>query len=234
MIAAIDGVRAAGERLLGVVGKGSAPAINGWLPDAVKDWFETDHHSATADIVKGAVAGLAGGLAGSWAMNQVHSLMSAGSEESSPERNRPKPGTGSRENGPAATEQQGKRATDSNTGQEPATTQVAEAVSRTVAQRELTSSEKSVAGPAVHYGYGAAVGGLYGGLVETVPLVGAGFGTAYGTALWLVGDEIAVPALGLGKPPTETEPSEHAKALAAHLIYGLTLEAVRRLVRRIL
>lgn len=232
MIAALDGLREAGQRLIGNLGQQTAPATNGWLPDAVKDWFEADRHPATADIVKGAVAGFAGGLVGSWAMNQFHALLRAGSHESSLPRERHKPASGG--DSPVAEDQQGKRASDHDAGQEPATTQVAEAVSRTVAQHELTNSEKRVAGPAVHYGYGAAMGGLYGGLLEAVPVVGEGFGTAYATALWLVGDEIAVPALGLGKPPTETQPSEHAKALAAHLVYGLTLEGVRRLVRKFL
>jgi hypothetical protein len=43
-----------------------------------------------------------------------------------------------------------------------------------------------------------------------------------------------VPAFKLSEPPLEHPPSVHAKALAAHLVYGLTAETVRRLVRRVL
>jgi hypothetical protein len=39
-----------------------------------------------------------------------------------------------------------------------------------------------------------------------------------------------VPAAGLSKPPAETPWPQHLQALAAHLIYGLTAEGIRRLV----
>jgi len=40
--------------------------------------------------------------------------------------------------------------------------------------------------------------------------------------------------LGLKKPPTEYPLSEHAYALASHLVYGLTTEMVRGAVRNVL
>jgi hypothetical protein len=228
MIAAIDGVRQAGERFLAAVSKRTAAASNGWLPNEVRGWFDLEEHPATADVLRGVAAGMAGGLIASWAMNRFQALVSWDSEKR--ERREHRPGG----NEPVAEDENGKRASDSESGEEPATVQVAEAVSRRVAQHELTSHEKRVAGPAVHYAYGTVMGGVYGGLVEAAPAVETGFGTAYGTALWLIGDEIAIPALGMGKPPAQTAPSEHGKALAAHVVYGLTLEGVRRLVRRML
>jgi putative membrane protein len=62
----------------------------------------------------------------------------------------------------------------------------------------------------------------------------SGFGGAYGATAWAFGDEIAVPALGLGKKPTETPLSHQFQALAAHLVYGVTLEGVRRLALKAL
>jgi len=46
-----------------------------------------------------------------------------------------------------------------------------------------------------------------------------GFGVAYGAAAW---------ALGLGKKPTEVPASQQLQFLAARLVYGITLEGVRR------
>jgi len=60
-----------------------------------------------------------------------------------------------------------------------------------------------------------------------------GLGAPFGTALWLGADEVAVPAFHLAGPPWKTPASVHARALAAHLVYGLTTEGVRRLVRRV-
>jgi putative membrane protein len=49
-----------------------------------------------------------------------------------------------------------------------------------------------------------------------------------------MGDEIAVPALGLSKSPREYPISTHLQSLAAHFVYGLTTEVVRRTVRKLL
>jgi hypothetical protein len=116
---------------------------------------------------------------------------------------------------------------------ENATVKTAQRISREVFQHELTSTEKKLAGPAVHYAYGSLVGALYGGLAEFLPGVSAGMGLPFGIALWLLGDEIAVPALGLSKPPTEYPPQMHADALAAHLMYGVTTDMLRRVLRHV-
>ncbi len=175
-----------------------------------------------ADVLTGIVAGIAGGLVASWVMNQVHGLASKGIERAT-----------EAVRGESASDAGGEGESDS---EEPnldddATVKTAKAVSRHVFRHELTRSEKQVAGPAVHYGYGAAMGGLYGGLAEAVPQVAAGMGTAYGAALWVGEDEIAVPLLGLAGRPTETSPKAHADALVAHLVYGFMTDVVRRLVR---
>jgi hypothetical protein len=60
----------------------------------------------------------------------------------------------------------------------------------------------------------------------------ATFGVPFGLAVWLVADELAVPALGLSQPPRRQDLATHAYALVAHGVYGLTTEYTRRLVRR--
>jgi hypothetical protein len=117
---------------------------------------------------------------------------------------------------------------------EPATVATAEAVSETVFHHELSHREKEIAGPAVHFGFGALMGGVYGALAEVSPPVTTGAGTGFAASLWLLADEIAIPALGLGKPPQKTRPKTHVQALSAHLVYGATVEVVRRLLRKII
>ena len=125
--------------------------------------------------------------------------------------------------------------TDPHEGQgEDATVKTAQRISSAVACHELSAEEKKVAGPLVHYAYGTGIGALYGGLAQKFENATSGFGAAYGAAAWALGDEIAVPALGLGKKPTETPASQHLQLLAAHLVYGITLEGIRRLVLRTL
>jgi len=71
-------------------------------------------------------------------------------------------------------------------------------------------------------------GAIYGAVSEVLPLATAGFGTLFGTAVWLAADEVAVPALGLGPTPVELPLSHHAQYLGGHLIYGAITDAVRR------
>jgi putative membrane protein len=107
---------------------------------------------------------------------------------------------------------------------------VAEAAGHT-----LSHEQKKKAGPLVHYGFGTAMGALYGTIAELGPsevcrhpiLSGMGFGSM----LFAGADEVAVPAAGLSGKPSESPASAHIYALASHLVYGATTGALRRIVR---
>jgi len=149
-------------------------------------------------VATSVIAGAIGGLAGAWMMNQFQALMQVASK-------------------PEKTEQG-----------DDATVKTADAISTQVFHHELAKDEKKWAGPAVHYAFGTLTGAIYGALAETVPATRIGYGTAYGTAVWLGADEIGVPAFGLSKPPEKTPMSQHVQALTAHLVYGLTTDLCRR------
>src|SRR5215207_323769 len=175
------------------------------------------------DVWKGLAAGLVGGLVASWVMNRFQdvwiNLSESGGQSQGEQSSQQGQGNGS-------TGQQ-----QSGEEQEDATVKTASAISESILDHELTESEKKWAGPAVHYAFGTAVGGLYGAAAELAPDVTAGVGLPFGAAFWLVADETALPLLGLSKGPTEYPLSTHVYALASHFVYGLTAEAVRRAVR---
>jgi len=178
-----------------------------------------------ANIWKGIVAGLAGGLVASWTMNQFQAAWTRLAENSEKPHGAQsmKPAEGS--NGDQKQDVQ---------EQDDATVKAAKAISEGVFGHELQESEKKPAGAAVHYAFGTVTGGLYGALAEVVPEVTTGTGVPFGAAFWLLADEISVPLLGLAKGPTEYPVSTHAYALASHLVYGATAELSRRAVRQIL
>jgi putative membrane protein len=180
-----------------------------------------------ANVCRGMVAGMLAGCAASWLMT---TLGNPGKAQAKPQ---PK-GRGTESGGQQRT-QGGRRKTGQNGGvavEEP-TVATAQVVSRKMFEHELTPDQKQIAGPAVHYAFGSLVGALYGGAAELFPSVGAGLGLPFGAALWLLGDEIAVPALGLGKSPTEIAPDKHADALASHFVYGATTDLLRRVLRHV-
>jgi hypothetical protein len=96
----------------------------------------------------------------------------------------------------------------------------------------LQPEEKKPASYAVHYAFGTTVGGLYGIAAELKPAVATAAGAPFGAAVWLGAHEIAVPALKLGKPPTREPLPLQAVEFASHVVYGVTADAVRRLVHR--
>lgn len=160
---------------------------------------------------KALLVGLGSGLFAAWIMNQFQSALSEvsrmGKEDEPKEPSR-----------------------QSNRDDEPedATMKTSSRIARRVLKRKLSKEEKKKAGPIVHYAFGASMGALYSMAAEVYPGITGGFGTAFGSALFAVADEIAVPTLGLAKGPKDYPLSSHASALAAHLVYGVTTEGVRR------
>ncbi len=176
-----------------------------------------------AHVFRGMAAGLLAGCAASWVMNSF--------AQTKPIHEMPRQKRRTEEERSANGRDTGTAARHENSMEEDATVQTAVAVSRNVFEHELSDDEKKIAGPAVHYAFGSLVGAMYGGMAELLPVTSAGFGLAFGTALWFLGDEVAVPALGLGRGPTETPVDKHADALAAHLMYGLTTDVLRRVLK---
>lgn len=181
-------------------------------------------------VFRGMAAGMLAGLAASWVMNEFQQLRPQRQPEPRPEGGRPR-----REPQQEAHQREPQQEDhgQSSEEEEDATVKTARKISQRVLHRDLSECEKQIAGPAVHYAYGSLVGAVYGGLSELLPITSAGLGLPFGAALWLLGDEVAVPALGLGKSPTEYPPEVHADALSSHLMYGLTTDVVRRFLRHV-
>lgn len=115
---------------------------------------------------------------------------------------------------------------------EPNTVKAADAVATATLGKPVPNVYREPAGTAVHYGFGAFLGAIYGAAVELRPATSAGFGTAYGAAVSLVADEMAMPALGFSPPGPEVAAPTHLRGFVSHLVFGLSLEAVRRLLTR--
>jgi uncharacterized membrane protein YagU involved in acid resistance len=182
------------------------------------------NNSREADVLKGLVAGLVGGLFASWTMNRFQDAWLSFSENGDHAASGQSRAQGEDTQLPNASSEQ----------PDDATVRAASAISESLFDHKLTQAEKKMAGPAVHYALGTGVGGLYGAVAEVMPDVTLGSGLPFGAAFWLVVDETAVPVLGLSKPPTAYPVSTHFYALASHLVYGLTAEFVRRSLRKAL
>jgi putative membrane protein len=182
---------------------------------AYRTYLRNNETGSQREPWKGLVAGLAGGLAASYVMTQFQKIWNKASEATTPNY---------------------KKSSDPDTASqlnqdEDATMKTAEKLAEPVLGRQLTKSEKQAAGPVVHYTFGTLMGAAYGVASELAPVTKTAFGLPYGAALFVAADEVAVPSLGLAKSPSQTPPSTHLYGLVSHLVYGATLETVRRGVR---
>jgi putative membrane protein len=96
--------------------------------------------------------------------------------------------------------------------------------------RELRADQKPMAAQVVHYGFGAAMGALYGAASAAARPARAGAGMGFGAALYFGAHALAVPRLGLAESPLDTPLVDEAAEFAAHLVYGAVTEGVRRAV----
>ena len=175
-------------------------------------------------LVRGILAGLAGGLAASWVMNQFIAGPGKKIQKAvqSDEQNEQE-------------EQQQARDEEQGEVKEDATMKAADGiVNVATGGRHLSWEEKQQAGPIVHYAFGGIIGGVYGGLAEYSSTVTSGFGSSFGGVLFGGADVLAVPLFGLSPMPKKEDVPKLASPFAAHVVYGVTTELVRRIVRAIL
>ena len=151
-------------------------------------------------LVAGVMAGFLGGLLGAGAMSVAHSLVAGA----------------------------GQRDPSSPAQGDDATVKVGDALSRIVRGRGLSEEEKPAAGSAVHYGFGAAMGVMYGIVAAATRAATVGWGMGFGVAAWLGAHVIMVPALGLAPSPLRQPLPKEGLELAMHLLYGVTVDLVRR------
>lgn len=110
----------------------------------------------------------------------------------------------------------------------PAAEQRSELPTRTVARpmtEQLAAPAQLLrnegAARAVHLGFGSAWGALYGLAAGTLPLLGTPKnGVAFGMIVWLVSDDVLLPALRLRARPQHSPVQSHLHGLAGHAVYG--------------
>lgn len=157
------------------------------------------------DLLKGAAAGVVGGLLASLMMEQFQALWMKSAKS-----------FGGRKSGRS----------------KPTTVKVADLVSKKITGHRIPRGKQELAGEAVHYAMGATSGAVYGLVSELTPLATFGDGLVFGSAVFVLADEVSLPLLGLSKSPGKIPWLTHVYAFASHLVYGWTTELVRRAVRK--
>jgi putative membrane protein len=103
-----------------------------------------------------------------------------------------------------------------------------------MSDRPLTEKEEEVSVQAIHWGFGALVGGVYGALAEYQPVITSRLGANFGLTLCGITHASALPMMGLTETPENQPAREHASEVVTHAIYGVTTEVIRRAARKVI
>ena len=176
----------------------------------------------TGSLWRGAAAGVAGGIAASFAMNRVHALwtrLAAG-----------EPAARSKEEQGGQIEK-GRQQREGADGGEGSSTEKAAGELAEHFGVQVDDAERRRLGTVLHYAFGATLGAFYGAAAEVSPRVTAGGGIPFGAAVWLAADEVGMPAMGFARKPGDQPLSVHLQSLADHAVFGAVTELVRFLLR---
>lgn len=83
----------------------------------------------------------------------------------------------------------------------------------------------------VEFAFGVICAAAYGALAEYLPPVTVGFGSVYGAVLFTGASELVLPAIHFVPSPKARTAVQHLGGLSGNVVYGITTEAARRLLR---
>ncbi|HEY8516904.1 MAG TPA: DUF6789 family protein [Candidatus Binatia bacterium] len=77
----------------------------------------------------------------------------------------------------------------------------------------------------LHFGYGGAMGGLYGAVADRLPGPALAKGVAFGLGVWAASYLLGLPALGLERNALREPAERNVLMIAAHVVWGAMLGA---------
>ena len=96
---------------------------------------------------------------------------------------------------------------------------------------ELAHPDQNKAGLAVKYAIGIVPAALLGAFRDRLVGLTAGRGFAFGVTTWAIEDEWAAAQLGLAAKPSRYPWQVHGRGFIGHVVYGLTVDAVLRVLK---
>ena len=168
-------------------------------------------------IWKGALAGLAGGLVGTFVKSQAEPVLQDLGERLFP------PSHAEKERPGADVQGHPERMPPATLAQE-----LTDEVGVT-----LSTDEKTEAQEGIHWAFGTSAGVAYGVLAEVTDAE-VGFGVPAAAALFAATHGSSLPALGLQADPDRMPQAWWVWELGSHVVYGVTVDLVRRGVRSLL
>ena len=102
-----------------------------------------------------------------------------------------------------------------------------------VLQLDLNEKQLDAVATVIHYSLGVLPGAAFAVLLDRAPKTGAGKGTLYGLALFVLNDELLSVKLGWAAKPNRYPWQAHIRGLLAHVALGVATYQTFRLLNRI-
>ncbi len=96
---------------------------------------------------------------------------------------------------------------------------------------ELAHPEDNSVGLAVKYAMGIVPAAILGALRDRLGWLTAGRGFAFGVTTWAIEDEWATARVGAAASPNKYPWQAHGRGFVGHVVYGLTVDAVLRVLK---
>ncbi len=105
---------------------------------------------------------------------------------------------------------------------------LANKVKKSMGKDPVRDENKGLVSDAIHWTFGTSVGAAYGALAANNPAISSGLGLPFSLGFWTVTHGSTIPMLGLEPYPVNVRMDYAWNEFAGHLLYGVTLEVVRR------
>ena len=169
-----------------------------------------------SSLWKGAVAGVVAGLIGSWVKSKVEPPLQRLGENMFP---------------PTADEKNLRGADVSGHPLDMPPAIMIEEISEKATGEIAAPQAVETTMMGIHYAFGTSLAVAYSVAAEEFPQITEGAGIPAGALMWAGTHGSIVPALGLQGSPDEMPAAWYVWELGSHLVFGLTVEVVRRAVR---
>lgn len=105
---------------------------------------------------------------------------------------------------------------------------LANKIKKSLVEIPLKEENKPVVGDAIHWAFGTSTGAIYGALAANSPVVASGLGLPFSLGFYALTHGSTIPMMGLEPYPVNVRMDYAWNEFAGHLLYGVTLDLVRR------
>jgi len=105
---------------------------------------------------------------------------------------------------------------------------LANKIKTSLGEMPVKKEDEAMVSDAIHWTFGTSVGAFYGGLAADTPVVANGLGLPFSLVFYALTHGSTIPMMGLEPYPVEVRIDYAWNEFAGHLLYGVTLDVVRR------